>query len=101
MNAPVTKKTFRHYAVLALFSACMLAAQFSALQHNIHHPFHAHTHLCDSFVGFDHNSDSLTHHFALFVAFDNTRLTHAIKIQASLYRETNAFRIRGPPSLLI
>ena len=86
MNTAATpNKTFKHYAVLAVFVVSMVAAQFAALQHSIHHPFHEHTHLCDSFIGFDHNSNSLTHSNSLLVAFENISTTYAAEIHAACY----------------
>jgi hypothetical protein len=102
MSTPAaTKITFRHYAVVAVFAFCMAVAQFSALQHSIHHPFHEHTHLCDSFLGFDHSSASLTHYISLYVPFIHHTLSHESKPQTAFHRESGSFRIRGPPSPLV
>jgi len=102
VNATTTSdKTLKQYAVLAVFAVCMVAAQFSALQHSINHPFHQHTHLCDSFLDFDHNSNSLTHHISLLVSFANISTPYAAETQAAFHTESSTFRIRGPPSLAV
>jgi hypothetical protein len=96
------RKTFRHSAIVAMFAMCMVAAQFSALQHSINHPFHAHTHLCDSFVSFQHCSSSLTHHIPpLLVAQEKISSSYAAETQAAFHGLSSTFRIRGPPVSLV
>ena len=90
-----------HRVIVALFAVAMMAAQFSTLQHSIHHPFHEHTHLCDSFLDFDHSSNSLTHSISLLLSFEKISTPYAAETQAAFNTESSTFRIRGPPSLLV
>jgi len=94
------RKPASHLIIVALFAASMLVAQFSALQHSIHHPFHEHTHLCDSFLDFDHSSNSLTHSISLLLSFEKISTPYVAETQAAFNTESSTFRIRGPPSLL-
>ena len=101
-----TSKTFRKQAVApvvvaTVFALCLVVAQFSTLQHGIDHPFHAHTHLCDSFLSFEHCSNSLTHYLPpLLVAPEKISSSYAAETQAAFHGLSSTFRIRGPPSLL-
>jgi len=93
----VSRKTLRHCAILAVFAVCMVGAQFSALQHSIHHPFHTHTHLCDSFASFEHSSSSLLHHIPLPLALEKISSAYAAATHAAIHELSSTFRIRGPP----
>jgi len=95
----------KHYlaqtALVAWFAASLLIAQLSTIDHDAHHPFHKHTHLCDSFAQFGHGKTPLTQANTLAVAVEiSSAYIHLVVLSPSYY-QSNVIRIRGPPSLLV
>ena len=96
-TAALSNKSLKHCTLLAVFVVCMVAAQLSAVQHSLQHPFHQHTQLCDSFIDFDHASTSITHSISLLIALERISIFYLAEIKAAFSSESATSRIRAPP----
>ncbi len=95
------KKYLTQTAVAALFAASLLIAQLATIDHDAHHPFHKHTHLCDSFSQFSHSKTPLTQANTLAVAVEISSVYIQLVVLSLSYNQSNVIRIRGPPSLFV
>lgn len=95
------KQYLAQTVLVMLFAAGLLIAQLAAIDHDAHHPFHKHTHLCDSFAQFGHSKTSLTQANTLAVAVEISSVYIQLVVLSPRYNKSNVIRIRGPPSLLV